>query len=246
MARSIEFDVERLLGRLNILEGTQIRYASRRALTRFAYETRQQLIRDMASNFNNPVNFTLASPKPAKAFDKNIVEEPNALSIRLFINPDGGSKGNSPASYLYPTDRSSPGNEAYLTRFARGLSKAGVTTKFPVPYKSGTKVRRNAYGNMMPSQYNTVLKAVQKSGSAIFALPNGSPSGSSYGSSRGKKGFLPPGIYLREGRLAFLLFALLDEPPSVAEKFDYFGTVQQMSTSVLPSLLRDELSKALR
>ena len=46
MARSIEFDVERLLGRLNILEGTQIRYASRRALGRFAYEVRQQVIRE--------------------------------------------------------------------------------------------------------------------------------------------------------------------------------------------------------
>ncbi|NBS70176.1 hypothetical protein EBT31_14880, partial [bacterium] len=234
MARTIEFDVERLLGRLNVLEGTQIKYAAKRTLGRFAFEVRKRVIQEMSTNFNNPVPFTLKAPRPTeKEGYKTVIEEPNAVSVRLFIDPNSGSKGNSPASYLYPTDRSSPGSEAYATRFARGLSKTNVTSKFPVPYKRGIKVRRNSYGNMMPSQYDTVLKAVQKPGSSIFALPNGNPSVGYSGSSKGNRRVLPPGIYAREGRTAFLLFALLDEPPNVSENFSFFGTAQQMSTSVL-------------
>ena len=242
MARSIEFDVERLLGRLNILEGTQIRYASRRALGRFAYEVRQQVIREMQANFENPVPYTLKSPRPASKFDSNVVEEPSALSIRLSINPNADG-GNAPASYLYPTDRGSVGNKAYDTKFGVGLRKTGITTKFPVPYKQGQMVKRNAYGNMMPSQYNSVLQDLKKSGSSVFALPFGNPTGST---SSGSGRVLPPGIYQRKNRTAYLLFALLDETPSVSENFSFFGTAQQMSTSVLPNILREELRKALR
>lgn len=230
MARTIEFDVERLLGRLNILEGTQIRYASKRALQRFGFEARQHLGQQMTDRFENPVSYTLNSPR----YDRNIVEEPGAVSLRLFLNPDG-SKGTAPATYIYPTDAGSADNTAYLTRFGKGLRKIGITNKFPVPYAGGKEVRTNKYGNMLPSQYQSTLKALQGDKSSIFALPNGS-----------RGGLLPPGIYQRRGRTAYLLFALLDQAPQVRTAFDFYGISQRLAQQRLPKLLREELSKALR
>jgi len=230
MARVIEFDVERIFRRLNVLEGTQIKYAARRSLQRFGFEAQQHLGLQMAGRFQNPVSFTLNSPR----YDREIIEDTNSLAVRLFISPDG-SKGNAPASYLYPTDRGSADNTAYVTRFARGLSKIGVTNKFPVPYANGKEVRTNKYGNMLPSQYQQTLKGLQASGSMIFALPNGSPGG-----------LLPPGIYKRKGRSAFLLFALLDNPPQVRQAFDFYGISQRLAQQRLPKLLSEELAKALR
>lgn len=230
MASTIEFDVERLLGRLNILEGTQIKYAAKRALHRFGYEAQQHLGLQMAGRFDNPVSYTLSSPR----YDRNITEEPSALSLRLFINPDG-SKGTAPATYIYPTDAGSSDHTAYTTRFGKGLRKIGITDKFPVPYIGGREVRTNSYGNMQPSQYQSTLKALQSGKSTIFALPQGSTGG-----------VLPPGIYQRRGRLAYLLFALLDKPPTVRTAFDFYGISQRLAQQRLPKLLSEELSKALR
>ena len=230
MARTIEFDVERLLGRLSILEGTQVKYAAKRALQRFGFEAQQHLGLQMAGRFENPVSYTLNAPR----YDNNIVEEPGAVSLRLFINPDG-SKGTAPATYLYPTDAGSSDHTAYTTRFGKGLSKLGITNKFPVPYVNGRQVRTNKYGNMLPSQYSATLKALQGDKSSIFALPNGSTGG-----------LLPPGIYQRKGRTAYLLFALLDEPPQVRTAFNFYGISQRLAQQRLPLLLRQELSKALR
>ena len=230
MARTIEFDVERIFRKLNVLEGTQIKYAAKRTMARFGYEAREYLVMKMVGSFKNPVDYTLQSP----LYDKQLIETPNSVAVRLYISTDS-SKGNAPTSYLYPVDRGSASNEAYLSRFARGLAKTNVTTKFPVPYKKGYKVKRNKYGNMEGSQYQDVLKAVQQKGGTIFALPNGSPGG-----------LLPPGIYKREGRSAFLLFALLDSPPTVYSPFDSYNAVRLLANKRLPELIGEELAKALR
>jgi hypothetical protein len=230
MARTIEFDVERIFRKLNVLEGTQIKYASKRTMQRFGFEAQQHLGLQMAGRFENPVSYTLASPR----YDRQLIEDDNSVSVRLYINPDG-DKGNAPASYLFPIDRGSSDSTAYLTRFAKGLSKIGTTNKFPVPYAGGKEVRTNKYGNMLPSQYRETLRELQTKGSTIFALPNGSPGG-----------LLPPGIYKRKGRTAYLLFALLDSAPQVRQAFDFYGITRRLAEQRLPKLLSEELAKALR
>ena len=230
MERLIEFDVERIFRKLSLLEGTQIRYASKRTLTRFGYEAREHLGLQMAGRFENPVSYTLSSPR----YDNKLIEEKDSVAVRLYINPDS-DKGNAPASYIYPTDKGSASHEAYLTRFARGINKIGVTDKFPVPYVGGSMVRRNKYGNMLPSQYQQVLRGLQQKGGTIIALPNGSTGGR-----------LPPGIYQRKGRTSYLLFALLDRPPSVRVTYDFYGITQRLAEQRIPKLLSEELRKALR
>jgi hypothetical protein len=221
MARTIEFDVERIFRRLNVLEGTQIKYAAKRSLQRFGFEAQQHLGLQMAGRFENPVSYTLGSAR----YDPRLIEDQGSVALRLYINPDG-SKGTAPATYLYPTDRGSGDSTAYTTRFGKGLSKIGVTNKFPVPYVGG---------NMLPSQYKNTLKDLQTKGSTVFALPNGSPGG-----------LLPPGIYKRRGRSAYLLFSLLNQPPQVRQAFDFYGITQRLAQQRLPKLIGEELAKALR
>jgi hypothetical protein len=88
---------------------------------------------------------------------------------------------------------------------------------------------------MLPSQYKNTLKDLQTKGSTVFALPNGSPGG-----------LLPPGIYKRRGRSAYLLFSLLDRPPQVRQAFDFYGITQRLAQQRLPKLIGEELAKALR
>jgi hypothetical protein len=230
MARTIEFDVERIFRKLNVLEGTQIKYAAKRSLQRFGFEAQQHLGLQMAGRFENPVSYTLSSAR----YDPKIIEDQGSVALRLYINPDG-SGGTAPATYLYPTDRGSGDSTAYTTRFGKGLSKIGVTNKFPVPYAGGKEVRTNKYGNMLPSQYRETLRDLQTKGSTIFALPNGFPGG-----------LLPPGIYKRRGRSAYLLFSLLDRPPQVRQAFDFYGITQRLAQQRLPKLIGEELAKALR
>jgi hypothetical protein len=239
MERILEFDVERIFRKLSVLEGTQIRYASKRTMTRFGYEAREYLTMKMVTSFDNPVDYTLLSPR----YDNKLIETPNSVAVRLYISPYS-DKGNAPAAYLYPADRSSASHKAYITRFARGLAKTNVTSKFPVPYKQGAKVKRNKYGNMDPSQYSSVLQDVQQKGGTVFALPNGNPPSNTSGRSEGRR--LPPGIYKREGRTAYLLFALLDRTPTIFTPFDSYNAVRLLANQRLPELLSEELRKALR
>ena len=109
MARTIEFETERIFRRLNVLEGTQIKYAGGQALKRLGYELKHHNEMQMAGRFENPVPYTLSS----------VGYEANGLELRLYLNKDG-SKGNAPATYIYPTDRGSDSSLAYRTRFARG------------------------------------------------------------------------------------------------------------------------------
>lgn len=236
MAKLIEFDVERLIGKLNILEGTQVRYASKRALERWAFGAQVHLGLQMADRFDNPVPRTLGSAR----YDRRLIEEPGSIAVRLYIDPRT-NKGNAPASYIRPTDRSSGDATAYATKFGIGLQKVGITRKFPVPYKSGMQVVRTPLGNMEPYQYHATLQKLQRPGSGVFALPNGSPAG-----------LLPPGIYTRVkkdrrwDRTAYLLFDLRDNTPSVAQRFDFEGISRAYAQQQLPKLLREELTKALR
>jgi len=226
MARTIEFETERIFRRLNVLEGTQIKYAGGQALKRLGYELKQHNKLQMARRFENPVPYTLSS----------VGYEANGLELRLYLNKDG-SKGNAPATYIYPTDRGSDSSLAYRTRFARGIEKLGITSLFPVPYLGGRGVRRNAAGNMTPGQYSQVLAGLKKRPSVYFSVPdrrNPRPS------------TLPPGIYQRTSKGVNMLFGYRPSTPSVRQAYDFAGITIRLTQQRLPKLLGEELAKALR
>lgn len=228
MARLIEFDAERLIGRLTILQASQFRYAGSRAVRRFGFIAREHHALQMAGRFENPVPYTLSSPR----------YEANGLEVRLYLNPDGG-KGNAPAEYIYPADRGSGSNTAYVTRFARGLSKIGVTSLFPVPFMPGRGVRRNAYGNMSSGQYQEVLAGLKRNDGTFFSIPDDR-------SSRSPRQGLRRGIYQRKANSLNLLFTYSNSVPTIRQPYAFEHITRRLADQQLPKLLNEELSKALR
>lgn len=228
MARVLEFETERIFRRLNVLEGTQIKYAGGQALKRLGYELKQHNEMQMAGRFENPVPYTLSS----------VGYEANGLELRLYLNKDG-SKGNAPATYIYPADRGSDSSLAYRTRFARGIEKLGITPMFPVPYLGGRGVRLNAAGNMTPGQYSQVLAGLKRRPSVYFSVPDRR-------NPRPAQENLKPGIYQRTSKGLNMLFGYLPSTPSVRQPYDFAGITTRLTQQRLPKLLSEELAKALR
>ena len=229
MATQITYDAERTIGRLSILEKANFNYAGGQAMKRLGYGLREHHGLQMAGRFADPVPFTLRSPRYAA----------DGLQVRLYLSTDG-PKGNAPASYIYPTDASDGGGkQAYLSRFARGLSKLNITNQFPVPNIGGSGVRTNAYGNMTPGQYGATLAGLKRQDGSYFSVPDDRLS-------TARATTLKPGIYQRRGRGLSRLFGYLPAPPTVRPTYDFQGITRRYADQQVPKLLREELAKVLR
>ena len=229
MATQITFDAERIIGRLGILEKANFNYAGGQAMKRLGFGLRQHHGLQMAGRFENPVAFTLASPR----------YEADGLQVRLYLNPDG-PKGTAPATYIYPVDASDgSGKPAYLTRFGRALSKLGITNQFPIPNIGGRGVRTNAYGNMTPGQYQATLAGLKREDGTYISIPDNRRTST-------RTSTLKPGIYQRRGRGLSRLFGYLPAPPAVRPAYNFGSITRRYAEQQLPKLLREELAKVLR
>jgi hypothetical protein len=242
MARTIEFDVEALIGKLDVLQKVQLPYAGNQALKELGFKMRGELAQYMAEVFDNPVPFTLRSPRYAV----------DGLTLTVSISKDG-AKGQDPARYLYPvsTDDGGGGKPAYITRFTKAVRAMGVvdSSYYAIPYLQGRGVRVNAYGNMTAGQYQQVLAGLKaengrtggKRGSSwrYFSVPDGRKP------ARRGGGNLKPGIYRAKSNDLQMLFGYARKHPTVPGIFDFAGTVERKSQELLPSLLTKALAKAL-
>jgi hypothetical protein len=234
MPRSIEFDSQKLIGAIDALRGAQLPFAGNRALRQLGFQLRGELQREMRDKFQNPVPFTISSPRYAV----------DGLELTVSISKDG-AKGQDPARYLFPVTEGGP---AYITRFTRAVRALGVVdaSYYAIPFLQGRGVRVNAYGNMSPGQYQQVLQGLKtgtgagKRGSQwrYFSVPDQrQPS---------NRGNLKPGIYRAKTGDVQLLFTYARRHPQVPALFDFSGIVQRRSEELLPSLLSKALDDALK
>ena len=91
MARTIEFDAQALIGKIDALRGAQLPYAGNQALWALKPKLNAELQKEMQRKFKNPVPFTLSSPR----FRIDGLEMTVGISKK-------GDKGQDPARYLYP------------------------------------------------------------------------------------------------------------------------------------------------
>jgi len=240
MTRTIEFDAQALIGKIDALRGAQLPFAGNRALRQLGFQLRGELQKEMRDKFENPVPFTINSPR----------YRVDGLELTVSISKDG-AKGQDPARYLYPvTAEGGVGGSkpAYITRFTRAIRALGIVGPeyYAIPFLQGRGVRVNAYGNMMPGQYQQTLQGLKtgvgagRQGSQwrYFSVPDGRKPG--------KRGNLKPGIYRAKTGDVQLLFTYARRQPTVPVIFDFEGVVRERSQAILPSLLSKALDDALK
>lgn len=242
MGSSIQFDATQVLGRLDAIRSTQIRYAGGRALNQLGWDLRKHHQQWMkAGGFKKPVPFTINSPRK----DREVSSTASELSLRFYISPDG-AKGSSPAAYLYPvsTVGGAGRKTAFETLFAKYLRKAeggsssGITNLHPVPFTQGGHLQMR-YGNFRPDQYQMVMAGLKRQDGSYFSIPDNRST-----RKQPEKSGLPRGIYRRKGMQ--FLFGYLDRPPSINTKYDWFGITDRYAKQHFPALLSEALEKALR
>ena len=240
MTRTIEFDAQALIGRIDALRGAQLPFAGNRALRQLGFQLRGELQKEMRDKFENPVPFTINSPR----------YRVDGLELTVSISKDG-AKGQDPARYLYPvTAEGGVGGSkpAYITRFTKAVRALGIVdaSYYAIPFLQGRGVRVNAYGNMTPGQYQQTLQGLKTGAGAgrqgsqwrYFSVPDGRKPG--------KRGNLKPGIYRAKTGDVQLLFTYARKQPRVPVLFDFEGVVEMQSRKLLPSLLSKALDDALK
>lgn len=242
---AITFDAEKLIGRLNILESAQFQYAGTKAMERLGFELRSEVGRHMAATYKRTVPFTVNSTKYNKY---------NRPSVGIYIETKGDEKGQSPASYLYPTSTQAGGmgstTDALVTRFNLALRKRGLIG----PEQTALNWRPSISSEPLSAGY---LKSL------LTALGNGGrynkskPAKYAAGTERvfvvaderdSKNPNLKPGIYRvkSEGGGVQRIMMIMNQQPKSRVVFDFAGVVRERSRALLPGLLRAELARALR
>jgi hypothetical protein len=241
---AITFNAERLIGRLNILESAQFQYAGTKAMEKLGFELRSEVGRHMAATYKRTVPFTVNSTKYTKY---------NEPKVGIYIETKGDEKGQSPASYLYPTSTQAGGmgstTDALVTRFTKALRKRDLIGPNQTalnwrpsissePLSGGyLKSLLTALGN--GGKYKTKRAKYAAGTERVFVVAK-------EGDSKNQR--LRPGVYRvkSEGGAVERIMMILDKEPKSRVVFDFEGVVRERSQALLPGLLRAELARALR
>jgi len=240
MAREfIEFDVNAILGELDLFQRKELPYAAGQALKQTAYQiAKKYLPNDMRDVFDRPVIKTTSS----------IGYKVDGLTATFTVKDDR-SKGQGAAEWLYPvsTQDSRGKKDALETRFTKGLRKAGVVSGnyWPVPFKESRGLRiMGSTGNVSPGQYQQVLNALTGNnryagGYRHFSIPDKR-------SNRPNFGNLANGIYrVKDGNDVQLLFTYARTHPKTPALFDFPGFAYDHASDILPGLLEKSLQRAV-
>nr|BAR30846.1 hypothetical protein [uncultured Mediterranean phage uvMED] len=151
MTQPVTFDVNPMLKKVDMIKQVQIPFASSLALNNLAKEVRDNYRSEMKQRFRNPVPFTLNGMYIKASTKSNLYVE---VGLKEFA-----PKGNPSSKYLLPQIQS---GKPYMTRFQKALEHKGLIAKneIAIPTQSDY-LRRNQYGNVMPSQYTEILYSLQ-------------------------------------------------------------------------------------
>tara|TARA_Y100000592_G_scaffold96155_1_gene164116 strand:- start:2294 stop:3046 length:753 start_codon:yes stop_codon:yes gene_type:complete len=151
MAQPVTFDVNHMLKKVDTIKQVQIPFASSLALNNLAKDIRDNYRSEMKQRFRNPVPFTLNGMYIKASSKSNLYVE---VGLKEFA-----TKGNPTSKYLLPQIQ---GGKPYLTRFQKALRIKGILApgEIAIPTQSDY-LKRNQYGNVMPSQYTEILYSLQ-------------------------------------------------------------------------------------
>ena len=151
MTQPVTFDVNPMLKKVDMIKQVQIPFASSLALNNLAKEVRDNYRSEMKQRFRNPVPFTLNGMYIKASSKSNLYVE---VGLKEFA-----TKGNPTSKHLLPQIQ---GGRPYMTRFQKALQAKGLLARneIAIPTQSDY-LKRNQYGNVLPSQYTEILYSLQ-------------------------------------------------------------------------------------
>lgn len=234
---SVKFDVEKLIGNLDVLEKTQIPFAANLALRRFGSLLKNQLLpAEMQKSFTAPDGYGKPVPRTLSAFLYSV----EGMELRLSIKGEPG-RASSPKEYL----RSALlGGEPTMTSLTKAVESE--TKRFPYPSWGNLKALgqlTTAY-DIKPSFAREVAKSIQdkktKRGERYVVILEENEK-----RSRNGKGLKAPAIYrVKTGNRAVRVFTL-GSKPNLNPVLEYEAFVRKTAEQRLPSLLDLALQRAM-
>ena len=242
---AIEFDVEKLIGKLDIIEKSQIPFAANQSLKRLGHLIKTQLLpAEMEKSFTapegmgRPVPFTLNSLK----------HDTNGMTLTLSLK-DEAPKGTSPAEYLRSAVH---GGEVTMTPLTSAIKN--ITGMYGRP-AYGNLAQMGALTQRMdikPSFAASMISGLERNFARknqprygeryVVALQGPMPSG------RGKAataGLNPNAVYRIKGNQVSRVMTLASEKPTVNVSLEYEKFIKKTAEDRLPSLLSLSLQRAL-
>ena len=247
---SINFDAEELVGKLNIIERSQLPYAGSRAMNQLRYQLKNSAWPKFAhSTFDRTSEFTSA---PA-----TLVSPPHKrgdLSIEIGLDRDAKG-GQSPSRYLRPTSNEGPAS-VYVTRFSRYLRANNyMQGAYALAITANPALSNELVDGRVRNSFYSVLKA--RLGAQQGRTRSGNKTKAKYAdfrffavdSNSGQKRLqhfrAKPGIYRVKDGAPTRIFAFLDVEPTVKQKWSFEKFAEDETRKILPSLLSRFLNDAL-
>jgi len=246
---TIEFNPEKIVGKLSELGRVQLPIAASIALNQTAFKIREELQNEARNKFKDPVPFTLNAFLYKKA-------TPDNLEAVVFIREDA-PKGNAPADYLAPHIY---GGLAYRTRFQKSMSRTLDPAKSAlggpilapnrllVPTQSPRGVSFNSRGRMSAGQYTQINSYIQNTDSTRTAT-----TGRKTARAAGVRYFYmnqamvderrnlrnrKPGIFMVRGGRSPLMRVMSETGlPTYNTKFRFFEVGTQTASTYFPQFL---------
>ncbi len=240
---SIDFDVEKLIGKLDIIQKTQVPFAANQALKRFGYLFKTEIL---PNKFNDEFDAPDGYGKPVPRTLNAALYKADGMTLRLSIKSDSG-KGVSPAEYL----RSALyGGEATDTSIHKAIKN--ITGMYPVPAYGNLRAlgAMTQYGDIRPSYAAKVISGLERnfvrkhqpgSGERFMAI-----SGMQGPVSRsGRGGLAQNAVYRIKGNSISTIFNLFSQRTNLEPVFDYEKFVTKEAETRLPDLLKESLQQAM-
>ena len=229
MGKSVTFNVDGLIRKLDIIQRSHLRKASEQALKSFGFDVRELLQDEMRKEYESPSAYTLRSP----------YFKQDGLTLTVGIS-DRSRSGLSPAQYLAPTDKTG----GRLRKPAAPTSLDGAMLKryglddlaVPVASSRAGSQFLNSKGALRSRKVEYLLAQLSAPGQGreqYFVVKPGSGS------------HLTAGVYRRYRIKSEISAAFVFAKQQQTAKLDYHGVIIKAAEERLPGLIQSKLAKLL-
>lgn len=235
MLIDVRADIAAATRSLNEIERKQIPFATALAMTKTAFQARDDLKAEAKRVFNRPTPFTVNS-----VFAKQATKD--KMEYRVFLR-DEAFKGTPAATYLQPQIH---GGSRKAKRFEEALQRAGVLRRgrLAVP---GRGARLNTYGNQTPGQLTQILSQLRANPDP---LQNASGSARSRRKRRAAQYFLfgppgsPRGVLQRAGKDVSPVLVFVDHA-RYQVRYRFYDVAQRTVQRLFATQFERALARAL-